>query len=77
MWLKQLRKKNEKYLGGNQPPASYRQYVCGEKLAFAPFPFLPAIRKLMTAVSPNSDLTTTEGHTTAGGTPHHFTLVVL
>lgn len=77
MWLKQLRKKTEKSLGGDQPPASYRQYVCGKKLAFAPFPFLPALRKLKMAIAPNSDLTTAEGHTTVGGTLHNSTLVVL
>ena len=56
---------------------SHRQHVFGEKLAFAPFSFLPALRKLMMTISPNSDLTTTEGQTTVGGTLPHVTLLVL
>lgn len=56
---------------------SYRQYVFGEKLAFTSFSFLPALRKPMMTISPNSDLTTTVGHTTVGGTMHNFTFLVL
>jgi len=57
--------------------SSYRQYVFGEKLSFAPFSFLPAPRKLMMTISPNSDLIATEGHKRVGGILHISSLLVL